>query len=90
MAWEKRKESDQFSKIKKRVKRRDKYTCQLCCKKKRSLQVHHIIRYADSVLQREDEHNLITLCFTCHKSISGREHIYRTLFTEIVLGKYKK
>lgn len=55
------------------IKRRDKYTCQLCQKRKRkkNLCVHHI----DYDKQNSNSKNLITLCKSCNsKANYGRKH----------------
>jgi 5-methylcytosine-specific restriction endonuclease McrA len=83
--------SDDYKKIKDKVKRRDKNTCQLCGYKGRNLEVHHILRYSDSILCREDIDNLILLCKNkCHKMVTGHEHRFAPLLSEIVQSKKKK
>lgn len=57
-----------FSKpLKKRIKIRDKYTCQACWSTMPShyLDVHHI----DRDVQNNDENNLVTLCRSCHSGV---------------------
>jgi len=57
-----------WKKIKKIVKERDNYTCQICGitekDTKQYLQVHHLIKY--SIFKDNDLDNLITLCPKCH------------------------
>ncbi len=66
---------DEYSKWRATVLRRDNYVCQMCNnrKKRGSLQVHHIKRWANFPTIRYDPDNGITLCFLCHKSIHGKE-----------------
>ena len=67
------------------VLKRDKRRCQMPqCKCKRRLQVHHIRKWSSAAILRYDVQNGITLCRTCHDSISKQEHLYESLFMEIV------
>lgn len=71
------------------VYRRDKHCCQMpkgkkSCGKKRSLQAHHIKKWSTASALRYDTRNGITLCWDCHNSIKNREHLYESLFMEIV------
>lgn len=77
-----RKDSD----LRKEMLKRDKYTCKLCNKKFKAkyLQGHHIIMWSKSAYLRFDISNLITLCFWCHKSIKGKEHLYQRYFLEVL------
>lgn len=79
----------EFKRIKAEVIKRDKYTCQLCDKRRRRsyLNVHHIVPYSKSVYLRTDKNNLVTLCVKCHKSIKNNEARYIVYFTNKVLGK---
>lgn len=65
---------------------RDDYTCQMCFKKmaRKYLEVHHIIRYSDSISLRSEVSNLITLCRKDHKSIKGKEKHYVMYFVKRV------
>jgi hypothetical protein len=68
-----------------KVKKRDKYTCQMPkCKCKKRLQAHHIKKWSSASMLRYDVSNGITLCRGCHESIGGQEHLYESLFMEIV------
>lgn len=90
MAWKKREESREYKLLKAKVRRRDKYRCQLCGDKKR-LEVHHLYRYADNVASRESDIDLlICLCSSCHKMVTGRESFYSPLLHEIIMDKKKK
>jgi|JI10StandDraft_1071094.scaffolds.fasta_scaffold99460_2 5-methylcytosine-specific restriction endonuclease McrA len=80
-----------YKKFRLQVLKRDGYRCQFPgCGSKRKLQVHHIIRYADSKSNRLNPNNGICLCRNCHKLITGRERYYQTLFFGIVDKNNKK
>lgn len=70
------------AKWRKKVLARDKYTCQLCNKKRsrNSLHAHHIRRWADCPTIRYDPDNGVALCPPCHKSIKDREGDYAAFF----------
>jgi len=50
---------------------RDKYTCQVCKKKGKILQTHHILYKSEGGTDRAD--NLITVCTDCHTSENHKE-----------------
>lgn len=50
---------------------RDDYTCQICKKKGKILQTHHIIQKKDGGSDRAD--NLATVCLECHKKFHNDE-----------------
>lgn len=60
------------TKLKILIKKRDKYTCQICKKKfpknTSKLQIHHI----DYDKMNSDSENLITLCIQCHGKINAK------------------
>jgi len=74
--------------LNKRVRKRDKSTCQMCKKRKmaRNLQIHHIFRWADNPYLRYDMKNLICLCKPCHFSIRNQESIWASYFVKILDG----
>ena len=78
-------EFDFYKKCRNEVLKRDKYSCQMCGSKKRmSLEVHHVIRWADSIHMRYASENCICLCISCHKQVTGNETIYQQyLFNKI-------
>lgn len=49
---------------------RDEYTCQVCKKKNKVLQTHHIIYRSEGGTDRPD--NLITVCTDCHTSAAHK------------------
>lgn len=69
------------------VLKRDKHTCQMCKKKKKKLEIHHIHKWANAVHLRFDPGNCITLCSSCHFSIRNKEEYYEQFFYEILHGK---
>ncbi|GHV51288.1 hypothetical protein FACS1894216_05050 [Synergistales bacterium] len=56
-----------------RVLRRDNYTCVKCGKIGGELNAHHIERFRNNVNCRTDINNGITLCVDCHKQIHKEE-----------------
>ena len=77
-----------------KVFKRDNYTCQMpeCHYYSRTrrfgrINAHHIRKWADAIHLRYDVHNGITLCFACHKKVTGKEKDYEQLFHDIVAGK---
>ncbi len=66
------------------VLKRDKYTCQMCNKKKKGCVVHHIMKWSTASTLRFDPDNGIALCRPCHKEVTGHESHYITYFTEKV------
>jgi 5-methylcytosine-specific restriction endonuclease McrA len=76
---------DAYTEFRKYILKRDKRTCMMPnCGRKTNLQVHHIKRWASAHSLRYDPSNGITLCKNCHKSISGKEHHYESLFRELI------
>ena len=71
-----------------RVKKRDKYKCQMPnCSSTKRLQVHHIKKWSSASSLRYDVDNGITLCGWCHKDITKHEEMYESLFIDIVRWK---
>ena len=74
-----------YAEWRKRVFSRDKHECQMPkCGYKRALNAHHIVRWSDAAYLRFDINNGITLCWKCHKEITGAESQYAPLFMDIV------
>jgi len=69
-----------------KVLKRDKFTCKMCKKKgKRArLNVHHIRRWSSAAALRYEVGNGITLCYSCHKSVSGKERHYESYFYQLI------
>ena len=73
------------------VYKRDGFRCQMpVCGSKFKVQAHHIKKWSEASTLRYDVRNGITLCRTCHDSISGVESHYEVMFTDIVSSKYGK
>ena len=70
----------------KKVFKRDGHACQMPgCKASRTrINAHHIKKWSSAPHLRFDEYNGITLCYQCHKDITKNEHIYESLFMDIV------
>ena len=51
---------------------------------KARLNAHHIKKWADCHWLRYEVRNGITLCWTCHKRVTGSEELYEGLFMHIV------
>lgn len=66
--------------LKRKIRKRDNYTCQECDKKKiaRLLCVHHI----DYDKMNNEESNLISLCGSCHAKTNFNREYWQTHFTE--------
>ena len=73
------------------ARKRDKNKCQMPgCKRKRKIEVHHILTYAKNPYLRVDPGNLICLCQVHHKEVTGKEHCYAVLFQKIVNDNTKR
>jgi len=58
---------DYWSKIRERILKRDKFTCQICQNRAKSkLHIHHILKRVSGGTDHYD--NLITVCPKCHKN----------------------
>jgi len=80
-----------YKKARGRARRRDRRTCQMPgCSCRKRLQVHHIIPYSQRPDLRDDLSNLITLCYTCHKEVTGSEAFYESLFMGIIKEKKRR
>jgi hypothetical protein len=55
-----------------------------CCGRKKRINAHHIKKWSSASMLRYDIRNGICLCWNCHESIKGKEHLYESLFMEIV------
>jgi 5-methylcytosine-specific restriction endonuclease McrA len=84
--------SDKMKEWRRKVRRRDKYTCQMCQKVRMKghwimLHVHHIVRFVDSVKDRCNIDNGITLCASCHRLTYRKEKDFEGRFNKIVADK---
>ena len=74
-----------YAERRRRVFSRDGHKCQMPrCGYKKALNAHHIKRWADAPYLRYDIDNGITLCWKCHKEITGSEAQYEPLFMDLV------
>ena len=69
----------------KKVYKRDKFTCQMPnCTSKYRLQAHHIKKWSSAASLRYEVDNGITLCRECLERIRNHESHYETMFNQIV------
>jgi len=83
---EKQKYPKGWKKAKQIILDRDKYTCQICGKKRmeRSPQVHHI----DYDKSNISEDNLITVCDSCHRKTGGfKRHEWKKRCIKLMIEK---
>ncbi len=74
--------------LRRKIRKRDNYTCQLCESKKtkRALSIHHI----DYDKQNSHPTNLISLCINCHMKTNGNRKKWTALFKKKIKVIYKK
>ena len=63
---------------------RDQFTCQMCHCKNKTLNAHHIQRWADAPNLRFISSNGISLCTDCHEMVTDNEAAYELEFKKIV------
>ncbi len=75
-------DSDAYKKFRLAVKCRDGFRCCLCEQKFgfTDLIVHHLRKWASNATLRFDVKNGVTLCYACHKKVTGNEDLYIPLF----------
>ena len=76
----------------KKVYRRDDYTCQMCSSRKK-IEAHHIKTWSEFPQLRFDVNNGVTLCRLCHRKVTSSEQSWEPLFIKLVArnnGKKKK
>ncbi len=68
------------NKLKKHIRERDNYTCQICIKREngRKLCTHHI----DYNKLNNEESNLISLCLKCHVTTNANRNCWKKYFLE--------
>lgn len=71
--------------IRKAVILRDNCSCKLCRVSNTMLEVHHITPKRQG--GGNTPSNLITLCSSCHLSVTGNEDIYKTQLYSLISGK---
>ena len=62
-------QSSKYKQWRRRVFKRDNYTCQMCSVRGGKLNAHHIKGFAEDKLLRYNMRNGITLCVKCHKKV---------------------
>lgn len=72
--------------IRKATLLRDKFTCQMCKITDVRLEAHHITPRRQN--GEDTIGNLIALCGSCHKEVTGEEDNYKTLFYGLTRGKH--
>ncbi len=84
--------TEEYKHFRSLVVKRDKGKCQMPgCNSRRSLQVHHIKRYADAASSRLDPNNSICVCRNCHeKVLTGKESFYAPMLLQIVAENIAK
>ena len=75
-----------YKKFRKDVLKRDKFTCKMCKTKKKKVYVHHIRKWASASSLRYEVSNGITLCYNCHKEVTGKEHHYESYLLGLIDG----
>ena len=75
-----------YKKFRTDVLKRDKFTCKMCKTKKKKVYVHHIRKWASASSLRYEVSNGITLCYNCHKEVTGKEHHYESYLLGLIDG----
>jgi len=79
--------SSEFNeKLKKSIKERDNYTCQLCDKPENGIPHHvHHINYEKL---NSEEYNLITLCESCHGKTNSNRGYWKSFFQQMMIDRF--
>ncbi len=75
------------NKIKKMIRERDNYTCQLCGLHENNAPIRHAIHHIDFNKKNSSFSNLITLCRKCHAYTFGNREYWINKLTNLVLSK---
>jgi len=77
-----------YKKFRTDVLKRDKFCCKMCktSGKKKKMYVHHIRKWASASSLRFDVGNGITLCYNCHKEVTGKEEHYEAYLLGLING----
>ena len=70
--------SEEFLKLRTKIRKRDKFTCKIC--RKNGCDVHHI----DYNKENNNESNLITLCRSCHMNTNTNRNNWINFFKGII------
>jgi len=68
--------------LKKKIRKRDGYTCQLCNEKQRKGGRNHSVHHIDYDKKNNNESNLITLCNSCHMETNFSREEWQEYFEE--------
>lgn len=82
--------SDEYWKWRQAVVKRDDHKCQWPSCRRRRIQVHHIVPWAQSVALRYDVGNGISLCVPHHNGIKNKESAYAEMFRVIIAQQKNK
>ena len=78
--------SFEFNKeLKKQIKERDNYTCQICGSKE-NLCVHHI----DYDKKNSEQENLIVLCVSCNSKVNSQRAFWTGYFMGRIIGRWRQ
>jgi 5-methylcytosine-specific restriction endonuclease McrA len=66
------------------VFKRDGFTCVICGQIGHKLSAHHIKKFSEDYENRFDIDNGVTLCWSCHLNVNGKERRYESEFVAIV------
>lgn len=78
----------EYKEWRKRIRARDKSTCQFPgCDKRKAIEAHHILRWQDFPGLRYNDLNGICLCKEHHKIVTGNEDHYIKILGDIVRSK---
>ena len=82
----------QYKAWRKSIYDRDGHKCQMtgCKYRGKRINAHHIRKWADFPHLRYDINNGITLCYGCHKRITGRELLFAPMLLGIISSKDKR
>ncbi len=69
--------------IRKEIRKRDNFTCQICGKISKSLDVHHI----DYDKKNIEKQNLISLCHSCHSKTQARRNYWKSHLQQLMIQR---
>lgn len=73
------------------ILKRDNYTCQMCFKQKRVMQVHHLRYIFGKKLWDYPDDWLVTLCEGCHrKETEDTRNLFARIYDMLLAGMWAK